>query len=44
MVCMIWLTWRPASRYWAYQWYETGIWLALAVALSALCFWRIKTR
>jgi ABC-type transport system involved in multi-copper enzyme maturation permease subunit len=38
------VVYQPASRYWAYQWYETGIWLALAAALSAVCFWRIRTR
>jgi ABC-2 family transporter protein len=36
------VTYQPASRYWAYQWYETGIWLGLALALSGLCFWRIR--
>lgn len=38
------VAYQPASRYWAYQWYETGIWLALALGLSVLCFWRIRTR
>lgn len=36
------VVYRPASRYWAYQWYETGIWLGQALALAALCFWRMK--
>lgn len=36
------VVYQPASRYWAYQWYEAAIWLTLAVALSGLCFWRIR--
>jgi ABC-type transport system involved in multi-copper enzyme maturation permease subunit len=32
-------TYQPASRYWALQWYETGIFLAAALALAGLCFW-----
>jgi hypothetical protein len=37
------VTYQPASRYWLFQWYETAIWLAISLALSALCLWRIKT-
>jgi hypothetical protein len=33
------VTYQPASRYWALQWYETGIFLAAALALAGLCFW-----
>ncbi len=29
---------QPASRYWAFQWYETAIYIALALALAGLCF------
>jgi ABC-type transport system involved in multi-copper enzyme maturation permease subunit len=36
------LAYEPASRYWAFQLYETGIYLALALALVGLCFWRIR--
>ena len=38
------ITYQPASHYWPLQWYETGIFLALAAALSGLCFWRIRRR
>jgi hypothetical protein len=34
------VTYQPASRYWAMQWYEMGIFLAAALALAGLCFWR----
>jgi hypothetical protein len=34
------VTYQPASRFWAMQWYETGIFLAAALALAGLCFWR----
>ena len=35
-------TYQPASHYWPLQWYETGIYLALAAVLGAACFWRIR--
>lgn len=39
------VTYEPASRYWAFQRYETAIFLALAVALdNGFCFWRIRRR
>jgi ABC-type transport system involved in multi-copper enzyme maturation permease subunit len=38
------VTYEPASNYWPLQWYETGIFLTLAAALSGLCFWRIRRR
>jgi hypothetical protein len=38
------VTYQPASRYWPLQWYETGIYLALAVALAGLCLWWIRPR
>jgi ABC-type transport system involved in multi-copper enzyme maturation permease subunit len=38
------LTYQPASRFWAFQWYETGIYAALALALAGSCFWRIRHR
>lgn len=38
------VTYQPASRYWAFQWYETGIFAVLAIALAGLCFWRIGRR
>ena len=36
------VTYEPASRYWPLQWYETGIYLALALALAGLCLWWIR--
>jgi ABC-2 family transporter protein len=38
------VTYQPASRYWAFQWYETAIFLALAVALAGVCVWWIRRR
>jgi hypothetical protein len=38
------LVYQPASRYWALQWYETGIFLVLAVLLAGLCFWWTRRR
>ena len=38
------VTYQPASRYWAFQWTETGIYLALALALAGYCLWRIRRR
>jgi hypothetical protein len=36
------VTYQPASRYWAFQWIEAGIYLALALALAGLCLWWIR--
>jgi hypothetical protein len=36
------VTYQPASRFWAFQWYETAIFLALALALAGFCLWRIR--
>jgi hypothetical protein len=38
------ITYQPASHYWPLQWIETGIFLALAGALSGFCFWQIRRR
>jgi hypothetical protein len=38
------VTYQPASRFWDFQWYETAIFLALAIALAGFCFWRIRRR
>jgi hypothetical protein len=38
------ITYEPASRYWPLQWIETGIFLALALALAGFCFWRFGRR
>jgi len=38
------LTYQPASRFWAFQGIETGIFLALAAILIAVAFWVLKRR
>jgi hypothetical protein len=38
------VTYQPASRYWTFQWVETAMYLALALALAGFCFWRIVRR
>jgi hypothetical protein len=38
------VTYQPASRYWAFQWYETAIFLAAALILAGFCIWRIRRR
>lgn len=35
-------TYQPARDYWPLQWYETGIYLALATLLGSTCFWRLR--
>jgi hypothetical protein len=35
-------SYQPASRYWALQWTETAIYLALALVLAGYCFRRIN--
>jgi len=37
-------SYQPASHYWPLQWSETGIFLALALALAWYCFWRLNRR
>jgi hypothetical protein len=36
------LTYQPSSRFWTFQWYETGIYAALALGLAGFCFRRIR--
>jgi hypothetical protein len=36
------LTYQPASRFWAFQWYECGIFLALALSLAGFCYWWLR--
>jgi hypothetical protein len=38
------ISYQPASRYWAFQATETGIYLALALALGGYSFWRLGRR
>ena len=36
------ITYQPASRYRAFQWHETALFLALTTALAGCCLWRIR--
>jgi hypothetical protein len=36
------IAYQPASRYWAFQWYETAIFLAAALAIAGLGIWRVR--
>ena len=36
------ITYQPASHFWALQWYETAIFLAVALALAGTCVWRLR--
>jgi hypothetical protein len=38
------LVYQPASRYWAFQWYEMAIFLGLALICGAFCFWWMRRR
>ena len=35
---------QPADRYWLFQWLETGIFVAAALLLIAVCYWWIRRR
>ncbi len=37
-------SYQPGSHYWPLQWSETGMYLALALALAGSCFWRLNRR
>jgi hypothetical protein len=38
------VTYQPASRFWAFQGIETAIFVALAAALLGVAFWVLKRR
>ncbi|HTZ22481.1 MAG TPA: hypothetical protein VMC83_00670 [Streptosporangiaceae bacterium] len=38
------VTYQPASRFWAFQGIETGIFVVLAAALLGVAFWMLKRR
>jgi hypothetical protein len=38
------VTYQPASRYWAFQCAETGLYLLLALLLTGFCIWRVNRR
>jgi hypothetical protein len=38
------ITYQPASRFWAFQAYETAVFVVLALALAGFCLWWIRWR
>jgi hypothetical protein len=38
------ISYQPASRYWPFQWIETGFYLTLALTLTGYCFGRLRRR
>jgi hypothetical protein len=38
------VSYQPVGRYWAFQWIETAIFIALASALTWYCFWYLVRR
>ena len=36
------LSYQPISRYWAFQWYETAIFLGLAAVVACVCLLWIR--
>ncbi|HTR69375.1 MAG TPA: ABC transporter permease subunit [Mycobacteriales bacterium] len=38
------VTYQPSSRFWTFQWIETGLFTALALAVLAACFWWVRRR
>jgi ABC-2 family transporter protein len=38
------VTLQPPSRYWPFQWLETGLFVMLALALAGFCIWWVRRR
>jgi hypothetical protein len=38
------VVYQPASRFWALQWAETALFLALSGLLTGFCFWWTRNR
>jgi len=37
-------TYHPGDRFWPFQWYEAGIYTAVALGLAGFCSWQIRRR
>jgi ABC-type transport system involved in multi-copper enzyme maturation permease subunit len=38
------VVYQPAGRYWAFQWYETAIYLVVALVLAGFSWWWVRRR
>ena len=38
------VTYQPANRFWAFQTYETLLFVALSAALAGFCVWWVRRR
>jgi hypothetical protein len=38
------VTYQPASRYWTFQWMETGLFVTLALLLAGGSVWWVRRR
>ena len=38
------VTYQPGSRFWAFQTYETLLFVALSAALAGFCVWWVRRR
>jgi ABC-type transport system involved in multi-copper enzyme maturation permease subunit len=37
------LTYQPGARYWPFQWYETGLFIGIAIICVAICYWLLAS-
>ena len=38
------IRYHPADQFWALQWAETGLFIALALLLAGFCVWWVRRR
>jgi hypothetical protein len=38
------ISYQPASRYWDFQWYETGLFLVLTIGLGGFTAWWLRRK
>jgi hypothetical protein len=38
------VAYQPASRYWTFQWLESGLFVALALIVAGACYWWVTRR